>query len=92
MSEFDSKEYFNKFGVLSEKKFKWLLLTRPLKIFWKCYFKKKGYKDGFYGFIYAALIWACDVIRICKYAERYIIKNPNILPIDKLPDPWECRK
>jgi glycosyltransferase involved in cell wall biosynthesis len=92
ISEFDSKEYYNKFGVLSEKKFKWLLLTKPLKNFWKGYIKKKGYKDGLDGFIYAALIWAFDTIRICKYGEKYIIKNPNIYAPDKLSDPWECRK
>jgi glycosyltransferase involved in cell wall biosynthesis len=92
ISEFDSKKYYNKFGVLPERKFKWLLLTKPLKNFWKGYIKKKGYKDGLYGFIYAVLIWAFDVIRICKYGERYIIKNPNMLAAEKLTDPWECRK
>ncbi|MHB8155404.1 MAG: glycosyltransferase family 2 protein [Candidatus Omnitrophota bacterium] len=92
ISEFDLNEYYNKFGELSEKKFKWLLMTKPLKIFWKCYIKKKGYKDGLHGLIYAALIWAFDVMRICKYGEKYIIKNPNILVADKLTDPWACRK
>ncbi|MFA5351611.1 MAG: hypothetical protein WC357_09860, partial [Candidatus Omnitrophota bacterium] len=92
ISEFDLNEYYNKFGVLTERKFKWLLLTKPFKNFWKGYIKKKGYKDGLHGFIYAALIWAEDVIRICKYGEKFIVKNPNLLPQDKLPDPWECRK
>jgi glycosyltransferase involved in cell wall biosynthesis len=92
ISEFDLSEYSNRYGVLTPGKFKWLLLTKPLKNFWKCYIKKQGYKDGLHGFIYAALIWAQDVIRICKYGEKFIIKNPNLLPQDKLPDPWECRK
>jgi len=92
ISEFDLNEYFNRHGVLTPGKFKWLLLTRPLKNFWKCYVKKQGYKDGLHGFIYAALIWAQDVIRICKYGEKFILKNPNLMPQDKLPDPWECRK
>lgn len=92
ISEFDLNEYSNRYGALSPRKFKWLLLTKPLKNFWKCYIKKQGYKDGLHGFIYAALIWAQDVIRICKYGERFIVKNPNLLPKDKLPDPWECRK
>jgi glycosyltransferase involved in cell wall biosynthesis len=92
ISEFDLKVYHERFGILSQKDFKWLLLTKPLKNFWKCYVKKQGYKDGLHGFIYAALIWAQDVIRICKYGEKFIIKNPNLLSQDKLPDPWECRK
>lgn len=92
ISEFDDKEYFNRYGILSDKKFKRLLISRPFKNFWKCYIKKKGYKEGLVGFIYAAMIWAFDVIRICKYAEKYLIKNHNITPTDKLFDPWECRK
>lgn len=92
ISEFDLNSYHERYGVLSERKFKRLLLTKPLKNFWKCYVRKQGYKDGLHGFIYAALILAFDIIRICKYGERFIAKNPNILPADMLPDPWECRK
>ncbi|MEW5895963.1 MAG: glycosyltransferase family 2 protein [Candidatus Omnitrophota bacterium] len=92
ISEFDLKEYANKHGELAEKQFKWLLISKPFKNFWKCYIRKKGYKDGLHGFIYAMLMWAFDVIRICKYGERYLIKNPNIPALNELPDPWECRK
>ncbi len=92
ISEFDCKAYYDQYGELSEKKFRWLLFTKPFKNFWKCYVKKQGYKDSLHGLIYAAMIWAFDVIRICKYAEQYIIKNPDLTPRDKLPDPWECRK
>jgi glycosyltransferase involved in cell wall biosynthesis len=92
ISEFDLETYHNKFGVLTEKQFKMMVLRRPLKNFWKCYIKKKGFKDGLHGFIYAALCFAFDVIRICKYGEKYLIKNPNITSANKLPDPWECRK
>ena len=92
ISEFDLNSYHERYGTLCERKFKWLLLTKPFKNFWKCYIKKKGYKDGLNGFIHAALIWALDVIRICKYGERFIVKNPHLLAADKLADPWECRK
>jgi len=84
--------YYQRYGILSPRKFKWLLLTKPFKNFWKCYIKKKGYKDGLNGFIYAAVIWAFDVIRICKYGERYIQKNPYVLAENMMPNPWECRK
>jgi glycosyltransferase involved in cell wall biosynthesis len=92
ISEFDMNEYFNKHGVASERQLKWIAITKPFKNFWKCYIKKQGYKDGLHGFIYAMMIWAFDVIRICKYAERYLIKNPYVHSIDELPDPWQCRK
>lgn len=92
ISEFDYKAYFDQYGVLSEKKFRWLLLTRPTRNFWKCYCKKQGFRDGLHGFMYAALIWAFDIIRICKYGERYLVKNSAVLLFDQIPDPWECRK
>jgi len=92
ISEFDLESYYERYGVLSEFKFKWLIMTKPFKIFWKCYIKKQGYKDGLHGFIYAALIWAFDVMRICKYGEKYIVKSSNRLAVEELPDPWECRK
>ena len=91
ISEFDCKSYFDQYGRLSEKKFQRLLLSKPLKNFWKSYLKKKGYKDGIHGLIYAAMILAFDIIRICKYGERYLIQNPNRISSDKLPDPWEYR-
>lgn len=91
-SEFDLNSYYERYGILSPRKFKWLLMTKPPKIFWKCYINKKGYKDGLHGFVYAALMWACDIIRICKYGERYIMKNLDVFATEKLPDPWECRK
>jgi len=91
ISEFDCKSYFDQYGLVSKKKFRRLLLTKPLKNFWKSYVKKQGYKDGIYGLIYAAMILAFDVIRICKYGERYIVENPERLSSEQLPDPWQCR-
>lgn len=92
ISEFDHKTYYDQFGELSARRFKWLILTKPLKNFWKTYIKKQGYKDGLHGFIYAMMIWAFDVIRICKYGERYLVKNPHVHTLEELPDPWACRK
>ncbi len=40
---------------LSLKELKSLLLYRPLKLFWKNYIKKKGYKDGIYGLIWCLM-------------------------------------
>jgi len=91
ISEFDLNSYYEQYGVLTEKAFRRLLWSKPLKNFWKSYIKKKGYRDGLHGLIYAAMILAFDVIRICKYGERYLIQNPQRVPPEQLPDPWEHR-
>lgn len=91
ISEFDKNEYFKQFGVMTEKQFKWFLLKRPFKTFLKCYIKKKGYKDGIYGFVFAMITWAQDVLKICKYWETYLEKNPETPDPARIQDPWVAK-
>lgn len=91
ISEFDKDSYFKQFGVMTERQFKWFVVTRPLKSFLKTYFRKGGYKDGTYGLVYALITCAQDVIKIGKYWEAYIEKNPRLLKRGQLPDPWRQR-
>lgn len=92
VSEFEIGLLFEKYGILTQRKFAWLLLTKPLKTLFKNFIKKKGYKDGIYGFVLSMIRWSQDVLVICKYWEKYIEKNPNILSKEDLPDPWRGRK
>ena len=39
----------------SPKQFRGQLVWRPLKLFWKSFMKKQGFREGKYGFIFAAL-------------------------------------
>lgn len=91
ISEFDKAGYLKARGVLSHGQFMRFVLVRPLKTFFKTYIKKGGYKDGVYGFTFALITWAQDVLKICKYWEAYIEKNPRVLAQDKIPDPWRQR-
>lgn len=92
ISEFDLNSYYEQYGVMSHKKFCWMVFYKPFRKWWKSFVWKKGYKDGLHGMIYSAMIFAFDMIRICKYGERYLVKNSNIPSLAELPDPWECRK
>ena len=56
-------------GILSWKKIRYNLTIKPLKLFWKLYFKKKYYKYGQYGFIWSLLQVIRRIIIYMKYWE-----------------------
>jgi len=56
-------------GVLSEKKIRKEMMGRSFKIFWKAYFKKKGYREGFYGLLFAVLFAFINFLKWAKYRE-----------------------
>lgn len=68
-TDLEAKELFKEKGVLNTKEIKYNLLFKPVKLFWKLYIKKKGYKDGVYGLIYAALNAFRHFLRWAKYWE-----------------------
>ena len=46
---------YDKAGIIPEKKLRRELTFGPVKLFFKIYIKRKGYKDGLYGLIFAVL-------------------------------------
>jgi len=76
-SEYEVNDFYQKHGTLSDKAFRKIFIRRPLKIFVKDYIKRKGYKDGVRGLVFAILVLTDNFIRLAKYWERYIIKNPK---------------
>ncbi len=48
-SEVESNLFVKENKKISIKQIKGQLIWKALKLFWKIYFKKKGYKDGMYG-------------------------------------------
>lgn len=61
---------FKEKGRLEIKEIKYNLWVKPLKLFFKLYFRKKGYKDGIYGLVYAILNSFRHFLRWAKYWER----------------------
>ncbi len=60
----------NFMGFVASKK---NILKRPFRAFYSCFFKMKGYKDGFYGLL-LSFFWAwydtCAEIRLYKYQKQ----------------------
>ena len=65
---------------LTKKKIKYNLKTKPLKLFRKIYFNKKGYKEGIYGLIFALLSSWVHFLKWAKVWELTKDKK-NILVI-----------
>ena len=65
---------------LTAKKIKYNLKTKPVKLFKKIYFNKKGYKEGMHGFIFALL---SSWVHFLKWAKVWeLVKDKkNILVI-----------
>jgi len=68
-SDREAKMILEKQGMLDEKTIRYNLKVRPLKLFWKFFFKKKGFKEGIYGFIFSFLFAWIHFLNWCKYWE-----------------------
>ncbi|MCM8790563.1 MAG: glycosyltransferase family 2 protein [Candidatus Omnitrophica bacterium] len=64
-----AQKLLEKEGVLATKAIKKGLIGKSLKIFWKSYVKKQGYKDGLYGLVFAILFAFINFLKWAKYWE-----------------------
>ena len=56
-------------GVLPIATIKRQLWRRPLKLFWKLYIRKQGFREGLYGFVFSTLYAWVDFMVWAKYWE-----------------------
>ena len=70
-----AKRLLKERGVTSDKEIKYHLVIKPLKLFWKTYIKKQGFRDGFHGLIYCILDSYIHFLKWAKYWE--LIKNKD---------------
>ena len=56
-------------GLIPEKRLSKELTTGPVKLFFKIYIKKRGYKDGLYGLVFAVLSAWRRFLIYAKYWE-----------------------
>ena len=68
-SGYEALEMFEKFKDSRMKEVRYNLTLRPLKLFFKTYVKKKGYKDGMLGLLFCALFSWSYFLRWAKYLE-----------------------
>lgn len=64
-----SEEMFKTQGILPWKKMRRHLYYKPIKMFWKLFIVKKGYRDGFHGFIFSVLYAFEHFLKWIKYWE-----------------------
>lgn len=67
-------------GVLSDKEIRYQMTIKPFKRFYKFYIKKKGHKDGIYGFIFSVLFAWVHFLNWTKYWELVKLKNVKDVP------------
>ncbi|MFA4991769.1 MAG: glycosyltransferase family 2 protein [Candidatus Omnitrophota bacterium] len=72
---FEAKVMREERGVIGLDEIKYNLTTRPLKLFFKLYFKKQGFRDGMHGFIFSILNAWRHYTRWSLYWNRYCMKG-----------------
>jgi len=75
-SDIAAMEEYRKNPGLGEKYVRDQMVWKTLKLFWKSYVKKQGYKEGIYGLVFAALFAFINFLKWAKYWE--MAKNQNI--------------
>ncbi|MFH1778830.1 MAG: glycosyltransferase family 2 protein [Candidatus Omnitrophota bacterium] len=66
----EAKEILEKEGVLDTKVISYNLKVKPLKLFWKMYIKKMGFREGMHGLVFAILYAWVHFIKWAKYWEE----------------------
>ena len=56
-------------GPLAERQARWLFLKKPLKTFWKSYVKKRGFREGMHGLVFAIFFAGVEFLKWAKYWE-----------------------
>ncbi len=68
-----AKVLLKKEGILNSSKILNNMIFKSLKIFWKSYIRKQGYKENFYGFLFAMLFAFINFLKWAKYWE--LVRN-----------------
>ncbi|MBI4313199.1 MAG: glycosyltransferase family 2 protein [Candidatus Omnitrophica bacterium] len=65
----EARELYDLHGPASEKEFRKQIMIKPLKLFWKMYVKKQGFRDGMHGLIFSGLFSFVHFMKWAKYWE-----------------------
>ena len=68
-TDYEALEMYEKFKDTKKKEARYNLAVKPLKLFFKNYVKKKGYKDGKLGLVFCFLFSWSYFLRWAKYWE-----------------------
>lgn len=65
----EAEEMLQKEGLIDAKVVRYNLTVKPIKLFWKMFVKKKGFKEGRYGLVFSILYAWVHFIKWAKYWE-----------------------
>jgi glycosyltransferase involved in cell wall biosynthesis len=66
----EAQEMLDEQGVLDPGVVRYHLTRRPLKLFWKTYVRKAGFREGWHGLVFSLLFAWVHVMKWAKYWER----------------------
>lgn len=66
----EAEEMLEKEGILDSKIIRYNLTARPIKLFWKMYVKKMGFREGVHGLFFSVLYALVHFVKWAKYWER----------------------
>ena len=65
----EGKELFDLHGKMPDKKIQYNIRIKPIKLFWKFYVKKQGFREGAYGLVFSVLFAWVHFLKWAKYWE-----------------------
>lgn len=74
-SDREAYQILEKHGVLSDKKIRYQIAIKPFKRFYKFFIRKKGYKEGWVGFIFCVLYAWVHFVNWVKYWDLVQLKK-----------------
>jgi len=83
----EAQEMLDRQGVLDPWVVRYHLTRRPLKLFWKTYVRKGGFREGWHGLVFSILFAWVHFMKWAKYWELCTAKNsPSVPPRGSQPD------
>jgi glycosyltransferase involved in cell wall biosynthesis len=65
----EAQELLDEHGPFEEKELRYEIMKKPVKLFWKMWFKKQGFREGMIGFIFSGLFSFVHFLKWSKVWE-----------------------
>ncbi len=69
-SSVEAEDLWAQHGAEEVARARYEIHRKPLKLFWKMYVKKQGFREGFHGLLFSILYSWLHLVRWAKYQER----------------------
>ena len=74
----EARELVDLHGVFSERELRYQMTRKPMKLFWKMFVKKWGFREGMTGFLFAGLY---AFVHFLKWAKVWEILDEEKTPV-----------